>query len=358
MTITFILPFIDISGGVKAVFEFANQLTERGHKVNIVYPLISMPLGARWFNLRKLLSRFKKTIMNYKRGPRVDWFDLKAKLIAVPSLKEKYIPKADVIVATWWETAYYVKKYHQYKGEKFYLVQDYEIWGGPKKRVNNSYKLGLKMIVNSTWLKNILENQLNVKVESLILHAPDRNQFYPDKNFKKEKNVINVLMPYRREKRKGAQDGIKVFEIVKKEFPEVTFSAYGIKSDKFLPIYVKFYQKPSGGKLREIYNSADIFLFTSRYEGFGMPPLEAMACAVPVVTTNVGAVPDYTIPGKTALVSEVGDIKSLAQNVIQLIKNPEERKKIEQAGYEYTKNISWESATDQLEEVFKKYIEI
>ena len=60
----------------------------------------------------------------------------------------------------------------------------------------------------------------------------------------------------------------------------------------------EFHLYPVKNKLREIYNSLDIFVFSSCSEGFGNPPMEAMACGTAVVSTNVGAIPDYSLQGK------------------------------------------------------------
>ena len=85
-----------------------------------------------------------------------------------------------------------------------------------------------------------------------------------------------------------------------------------------------------------------------------MPPMEAMACKVAVAATRAGAVPDYAIADKTALVSEIGDIEGLAKNIIYLVENRNERNRIAENGYNYIKQFTWERATEQLEEVFKK----
>ncbi len=347
MKITFILPEIGLSGGAKAVFEFANHLENRGHKVNVVYPLIPLPLS--------LKSKIRGTIGNFLRGIRPSWFDLKAKIIRVPTLAERYIPKADIIVATWWQTAYYVTKFSPDKGEKFYLVQHYEIWGGPKEEVENSYRLGLKIIVNSTWLKNILENKFKVKTEALVFHAPDRNHFYPE-NIERDKNKIRILIPFRKIEWKGTEDGILAFDIVKKKHPQVQLIMFGPQKTKDIPSYAEFHFRPSNSDLRRIYNSSDIFVFSSRSEGFGMPPMEAMACKCAVVTTEVGAVPDYTIPGETALVSKPKDIEALAKNIIRLVEDENLRNKIAENGYNYIRQFTWEGATEQLEKVFEKYV--
>jgi glycosyltransferase involved in cell wall biosynthesis len=353
MRISFVLPFIWFTGGMKAVFLFANRLKELNHEVSVIYPIIPLCSSRKGYDTITNLRRLKLTLRNLSSKVAADWFDLKADLIRVPFLSERYIPKADIIVATWWETAYYVNKYGADKGNKFYLAQHYEVWGGPKKMVDDSYRLGLKIIVNSRWLKNVLEKELNLKTEALILHAPDWNDFYPERvPNKKDKNRIRILMPFRGISWKGDEDGLKAFEIVKIRYPQVQFVMFGLLKKSGIPSYIEFNLKPSNSELRKIYNSCDIFVFPSRQEGFGMPPLEAMACKCAVATTNVGAVPDYTISGETALVSEPNDIEGLARNIIRLVENEGERKKIAEKGYEYTKQFTWERSTEQLVDIF------
>jgi len=347
MRITFILPEIRMSGGVKAVFEFANGLVKLGHDVFIVYPLFPT-------EKTKLTTIAKKGLINLKQGVKPDWFNLKANLIRVPTLAQRYIPDADIVVATWWETAYRVSQYPESKGEKFYLAQHYETWGGPEERVKRSYKLGLRIIVNSTWLKNILQDELNIKSEALILHAPDWDDFYPE-NTEKNKEVVRILMPYRNQEWKGVEDGIKAFELAREKFPNIKLVMFGPKPGKNMPSYAEYHKRPSNAQLRRIYNLSDIFVFPSWYEGFGMPPAEAMACKIAVATTRVGAIPDYVISGKTALVSEPKDINSLAKNIIELIENKNKREEIAKNGHNHIKQFTWDRATDQLEKVFRAY---
>lgn len=354
MKITFILPNIGTSGGTKAVFEFANHLHDRGHGVSVVYPLIPMRSGTKWYNIKNLVGRARGTMGRIKRATNLDWFDLRTNLIRTPTLAGRYIPDADIVVATWWATAYYVKRYSNSKGEKFYLAQHYEIWGGPEEEVNNSYKLGLRIIVNSTWLKNILKDKLNVEVEALIPHAPDLEQFYPEDR-ERTNDTIKIMMPYRREKWKGVEDGIRAFEIVKEKYQKVKLVMFGPPKGGNVPQYAEFHEWPVKDELRELYNSCDIFVFPSLKEGFGMPPMEAMVCKCAVATTNIGAVPDYTIPGDTALVSPPKAPELLAENIVKLVENDDLRKRISEAGYNHIiSNFSWDKATDALEQSFSK----
>lgn len=348
MKITFIAPGIGISGGVKAIFEFANHLRERGHDVSVVYPRPRL----RWVSIRGVVGH---VLVRMGWGNKVDWFDLKARLTRVPALTEKYIPDGDVVVATLWRTAYDVSKYGKSKGEKFYLVQHYETWCGPEAEVNQTYRLGLHNVVNSTWLKDILENKLKVPVEALILHAPDWTQFYPEPAPKSHDHV-RVLMLYHRDEWKGSADGIKAYEIARRKCPNLQLVMFGLARGKDVPEYAEFHASPHGEKLRKIYNSSDIFVFPSHYEGFGMPPMEAMACKVAVVATEVGAIPEYSISGKTALLSPPHRPELLAESIIKLAEDEKLRKGLAEAGYEHIRNFTWDKATDQLEQVFKKVL--
>lgn len=352
MKITFLIHAsgTSVGGGVKVVFEYANRLTERGHDVKIIYPLVNSESKLKSIiNITRFISPFHDI---YPK-----WFNLKATLLPVPTFKEKYIPKADIIVATWWKTAYSVSTFEETKGEKFYLIQHYETWGGPEEDVKRTYNLGLHNVVISNWIKKKIKS-IGANVDDLILNGVNFDEFYPDKK-NTQKDKIRILMPYRLENWKGVEDGLKAFEIIKEKCNNVMLVMFGPKPKKGeLNDCIEFHSYPTGEKLKDLYNSCDIFLFPSRCEGFGLPPIEAMACKLPVVTTDVGAVKDYTLPGKTALVSKPLEPHNLAKNAIKLIENENLRNEIAEAGYEYVKQFNWNVATDKLENLFKNYIEV
>ena len=361
MRIVFLLRKTSISGGVRVVFEYANRLHDRGHDVYVVYPIWNNPIfDVRWklniFSLKRIYWAIKSILINLIKPNKVEWFPLKTKLLKVPTFNKKYIPKADIIVATRWETTYQVIKYPDAYGKKFYLIQHYENWCGPEDKVNLTYNLGLNNIVISDWIKNILVKKLNAKIEKVIPNGVDTNQFYIDRKDNPNKNEVRILMAYRNEKWKGAADGIKAFEIAKKACPNIKLVMFGPSPNMEITKDVEFHELPYGDKLRKIYNSCDIFIFTSYYEGFALPPMEAMACGCAVVTTDVGAVSNYAIKNETALVVDPHDINNIAKSIVQLVKNKKEREIIAKNGFNYIKKFNWDKSTDELEATFKKYV--
>lgn len=359
MRITFLLPVTGIGGGIRSTFELANRLQERGHDVSVVYPLIPIRSGAKWYNIKNLAGRALGLAANLKQGNYIwfDWFDLKAKLIRVLTLTEKYIPEGDIVIATWWANAYHVNSYGADKGSKFYFIRHYETWGGPEDLVNRTYTLPLNKIVTSTWLKTLIEGKFNTSVFGPIPNGVNFNLFYKTRDDLRCHNPQRIGMVYRRAKWKGMEDGFKAFYAAKKKYPGIHLVLFGERRGKGIPEDAEFHEFPSPDKLRALYNSLDIFIFPSHYEGFGNPPMEAMACGAACISTYVGAVPDYIVNGKTGLLCPPYAPDNLAEYLVSLLEDEGKRKQIAKAGYEHIQRFTWDKSITKLEQVFTKVLE-
>jgi glycosyltransferase involved in cell wall biosynthesis len=84
--------------------------------------------------------------------------------------------------------------------------------------------------------------------------------------------------------------------------------------------HVSFLGKQSA--LPEILSAADVFLLPSQQESFGLSALEAMACEVPVIATNIGGIPEVVRHGETGYVAELGDIHRMAKYCVELLTSP------------------------------------
>ena len=103
-------------------------------------------------------------------------------------------------------------------------------------------------------------------------------------------------------------------------------------------------------RLVDLYNSVDCLLFPSWYEGFGWPPLEAMACGTPVVASNAASLPE--IVGDAAITAAPYDVEGLAEGVKTMLEDEFKRRDYIKRGYNNVFRFTWENcATD----VFKVY---
>lgn len=120
-----------------------------------------------------------------------------------------------------------------------------------------------------------------------------------------------------------------------------------------LDITNKIHQiKASDKELSELYSRAELFVFPSLYEGFGIPILEAYACQCPIALSNASCFPE--IAGKAGAYFNPYSTASIAEAIHAVIDNKEMRKQLIENGNEQLKFYSWEKAALQTEEVYKK----
>ena len=99
-------------------------------------------------------------------------------------------------------------------------------------------------------------------------------------------------------------------------------------------------------RLRELYRGALMFVYPSRYEGFGIPPLEALACGAPVIATRTGAIPEYA--GDAALLVEPGDGDALRQSMLRLSRDRSLRDDLRTRGPERARLYRWDASANTM----------
>jgi glycosyltransferase involved in cell wall biosynthesis len=95
-----------------------------------------------------------------------------------------------------------------------------------------------------------------------------------------------------------------------------------------------------------LYAQADVFVYPSLYEGFGLPVLEAMACGCPVIASNVSSLPE--VVGEAALLIDPYDVEALAQAMLTVLEDDELKKEMSRKGIAQAQKFSWEKAGDEL----------
>lgn len=348
MLIDFILPPIGSSGGIDVVYKYADLLIKRGHDVRVYKEMKAS-------NMHRYKSAIVngahqayctvKTVFNYnKYSNKIDHF--------VWEITDKSIRDADVIIATAWPTAYKVNLLSPEKGKKFYFIQGFEIWDN-EEIAKKSYKLPLNKIVVSSWINQKLKQNLGIGPYPVIYNGLD-TEIYHHVNIDKDTNSIYFLMLNHTLPKKGVAEGIKAFEKIREKYPNSKLRMFGFCDSSNVPSYVEYHQNPTKAELVNMYSESDIFIFPSLEEGWGLTPLEAMACDCLVVGTNVGFVQDIGVHKGNMMISEPGNVEQMVQNIEELIGDKTLQKSIRNEMKKVVTILDWEKSTEKLEKIFSE----
>lgn len=107
-------------------------------------------------------------------------------------------------------------------------------------------------------------------------------------------------------------------------------------------------------KVEELLAVADLFLMPSESESFGLAALEAMACEVPVISSNAGGIPEINIHGETGFLSNVGDVDDMAKNAILILKNEEMLAKFKENALKQAKKFEIDTILPIYENCYKR----
>ena len=362
MRITFVLPSSDLSGGIRVAAIYAQRLKQRGHEVLVVYPPPRQPTLKE-----KVKSLVKGRGWPGRRvaGPsHLDNTDVPCQVL------ERYRPvvdadvlDADVVVATWWETAEWVAKLSPSKGAKAYFIQhDETVWflDDPTwvARVGATWRLPLHKITIARWLVELSPERAGGEAIDLVPNSVDSQQFHAEPRGKQAVATVGVM--YATNHFKGTDISLAAMRLAKKVLPDLRFVAFGTQpfgATMPLPVECEYRQRPQQDEIRDIYAKCDAWLFGSRCEGFGLPILEAMACRTPVIGTPAGAAPELLAGGGGILVKPE-DPQSMADAIVQVARMPETQwQAMSDAAYATARRYTWDDATVLFEKALEHAVQ-
>ena len=166
-------------------------------------------------------------------------------------------------------------------------------------------------------------------------------------NIKPHKNVDRLIEAYSILRRRGFEQLKLVIigdEISK--YPNLRRLVHRFQ----LHQHVRFFGFVPEATLAVLYRMAAMFVFPSLSEGFGLPPLEAMAAGTPVVTSNLSSLPE--VVGDAALLVDPMDAGAIAHAMAQLLEDDDLRSSLIQRGYERARSFSWARSAKRVREVY------
>lgn len=335
LRIAYIIPGHSVNGGTKMLLEQIRRLRQRGHTVHAVYRGVpGTPVLPSWTDVT------------------VD----SEQLVMPDEPYAKALGEVDVVMAGWIDQVeelshikspptLYWEQGHEFLFEDADSTPSGRYW---MKVFRRAVKAPIALASVSPFVQGILKNE-HYRQSGLILNGVDTTRFWPGTP-PRQNRVLLVGNP--RLTFKGFDVAMKVLERVHQHVEDlevVWVSQIGFElSGNQFPI--KIVVDPPQQELPSLFRNADLFLSTSWYEAFGLPPLEAMASGVPVVSTDNGGIRTYARPGENCLIADTGDVDSLTWAVVEVLRNFELASFLREAGLRTAAAFGWDAAIDSLED--------
>jgi len=352
-----VIPMLSVKhhGGTRILLQLANSLVKNGHSITILTPkdkyVPIYPVN------KKIKMKFTSRVGNNRL------FYLKTLIEFIFK-----IPKSDFILANFFPTFYPSLLAEKLgKGKIVYFPQGIGVTYLNISKIiswflkfseNITFKFKTPIVVTARWqTQEIVKINKESFVKIINIGLPN-NIFYPDPNpklinNKKGKAILYFLSKL---KSKGLKDFLEALKLIKKN--KLKFDLWlvgnqqqGLESFNYFknttPIKVFPYLKNK--ELREVYSSADLYVNTSWLEGFCLPPLEAMACGIPVVLTDSLGPREYAIDNYNCLMVPPRKPELLARAISKMLLDKNMRQKITENGIKTVEKFKFSKTAEEFE---------
>lgn len=218
-------------------------------------------------------------------------------------------------------------------------------------------------------LKDETFRHFNIEKEIIVIPNfvdTDRFQHSNKEHFKKMlapngERILAHVSNFRKVKR--VEDVVTMFEKVHKQLPSKLLMIGDGPERQNIEEYcrtlnicsdIRFLGKQD--QVDEILSITDLFVLPSQYESFGLSALEAMACGVPVISTNAGGLPEINVQGVTGYMSEVGDTDDMAKHAIEMLKDEDKLKQFKENAIAHARTFSRQRIIPLYEQLYESVV--
>lgn len=296
-------------------------------------------------------KRFMKTQIEWPkqvRGAEADIFHAVSPSEAVPAVLENKKP----LVTTFHDIIPLIFQ-PRYLFERIYF-----------QHYSDIAKRSQMIIADSKKTKQDLASVLNIHKDKVSVVYPgiDTATFFP-KEMKKHTEKI-ILYQGGLVERKGVFQVVQAFGKLLTKRRDIKLRIGGGGDEAFrlrqevkklgIEEYVEFLGFVPDASLPKQYHEADVFVYPSRYEGFGYTPLEAMACGTPVITSNTSSIPE--VVGNAAITVDPLDTEAIGLHIDSILRDTKLQKKMIKEGPEVAKQYSLKRCAEETYKVYKKVL--
>ncbi|MGS2776274.1 N-acetyl-alpha-D-glucosaminyl L-malate synthase BshA [Robertmurraya sp. GLU-23] len=200
-------------------------------------------------------------------------------------------------------------------------------------------------------------------IDERVYNRSDSSHLKDEYRILPEEKIIIHVSNFRPVKR--VQDVVRTFEKITKEIPaklllvgdgpEMTVVCKLVKK---LNIADKVLFLGKQDSVEELYSISDLMLLLSEKESFGLVALEAMACGVPCIGTNVGGIPEVIDHGQSGFICELGDIEDMSDKAIDLLRNPVKHQRFREASVKLVREkFQATTIVKQYEDLYKSLLQ-
>lgn len=351
--IVFTLPSIKTGGGNRVILELANQLILKDISVDIVYPNNSSDINT--FEVSKKVNFIN---IGVNAISKID--KLKNLFFTFSYLSKNY--KHETIILTDPIMSLFIPMIRNNNLYRFIQADDYRIFDDLLVLKNKfflaiykiltklSYQYKVRYLFNSKYTYKKFIEVAKRDIEYKLIHPSLNHKVFFNKNIRKN-TEINICLVARKHPWKGFIDFIKPFNKGKILGIDNIFVISHDDLSDFDLSNVTLIKPKNDEEIAYYMNISHIFILTSWWEGFGLPPLEAMACGCAVILTNAGGVNEYAVSNENCLMYEPKDQGQLITHIDTLVNNLKLRNKLSENAIAKSKTFSWEKSTNQFMDI-------
>ena len=246
------------------------------------------------------------------------------------------------------------------KGVKVHFIQDYELWGGEKSRVDATCRLPMPKITPAKWVKTLAGRSSSDKPTSPASPTPSTSRHSPPRRACEaaacRRSDSRIPLSHQR----VATSRSKRSASPARTCPDLKVVMFRQQPRRRRRCRCRtgaeFHLRAPEAKLKELYGQCDAWLFGTRKEGFGLPILEAMACRTPVIGTPAGAVPEL-LEGGGGMLIPMEDPAAMADAIREIRAMPDtEWRRISDAAHATASRYTWDDATDLFEDALRRAV--
>jgi glycosyltransferase involved in cell wall biosynthesis len=340
----------NLSGGVRVIIRLASGLVKFGHEVRITVPAYRarppFPLDPGVEVC--VLGQAETSRLSYYRDlvrEAAKWGDL---LVASSTTTPLLLRRS-------------IRKNHRdiplvYLAQGYDPIEQGDLFDGPRWRGMLNRQIALRsygLADHRMYISRGVAELVGLDAEPRVLRGGLDLSIYRLRDTPKpprDRLKLGVIGRYSR--RKGLHVFFEAWERLADLHDRVETLVWPTESGsrRTLPKGIQSFDVCGDEALAQFYQDLDLFVFPSLFEGLGLPPLEAMACGVPVVLTDCVGVREYAEPEGNCLMVPPGDAEALAAAIRRLVESSELREKLVVKGLETVQAFTWDNMVKECHE--------